>query len=135
MLFVKMENGKAVAAAEKNFDGAKCRWDWKSFDEAKKIADDLNYLNDAYMSIDCGANVSPRYDVIHRPQVGDEISYGFNGDYYPDGKIVKVSASLRVIKSDTGSTYYRQGSSGRWVKQGGTWSMIKGNINRRNPSF
>lgn len=88
-----------------------------------------------YIVTDAGESQTPRYDIIEAPQVGDAVSYAFNGDSYPDGHITKVSKSLKVITTDTGSTYYRKRESGCWKKKGGTWSMIAGHINKLNPEF
>ena len=77
----------------------------------------------------------PRFDVVYAPQVGDKVSYAFNGDSYPDGVVTKVSASLRRIETSTGSVYYRRKSTGTWKKQGGTWWLVHGWHNDRNPHF
>lgn len=141
MLFVQIINGKAVKAQTEfpedrtNFQN---RHDWKTFERAMIVAQRLNdnsSIPTPYLAIDNGGNVSPRYDVIERPQIGDKVSYAFNGDYYPDGKIVNISASLRIVTTDTGSKYYRRGQTGRWVKSGGTWSLVQGHRNDKNPSF
>jgi hypothetical protein len=45
-------------------------------------------------------------------QVGDEVSYGINGDRYYDGKIVRITK--RFIFTDSGRKYTRkEDSSGR----------------------
>jgi hypothetical protein len=88
-----------------------------------------------HIATDEGEWVSPRYSVIEAPAVGDEVSYAFNGDYYPCGRIVKVSTSLRVIKTDTGATFYRRRQSATWKKEGGTWSLVRGHRSEKNPSF
>lgn len=79
-------------------------------------------------------NCSPRYAVVEVPAVGDEVSYGFNGDYYPDGKVIRVSRTF-VVTTSTGNRYYRRGLTGTWKQSGGTWSLVRGHINERNPSF
>lgn len=114
------------------------RNDIATFDQAGEIARVLNEQvgGERYTATDAGPNCSPRYDVIDLPRVGDEVSYGFNGDYYPDGVITKVGTGpLRVVVTSTGSRYYRQHTSGSWRKQGGTWSLVKGHISERNQSF
>ena len=86
--------------------------------------------------IDNGPHRRPRYDIIEVPAVGDAVSYAFNGDCTPDGHITHVTAgTFRVIKTDTGSVYYRRKNSGAWVKKGGTWSLVKGHVDKRNPHF
>lgn len=87
-----------------------------------------------YIAIDNGANVSPRFDVIEAPAVGWPVSYSFNGDSYPDGEIVRVGTGVRMtVTTSTGSRFYRSGQSGRWVKEGGTWSLRRGHHDERNP--
>ena len=89
-----------------------------------------------HVVIDNGPHRGNRYDILEVPAVGDAVSYGFNGDYYPDGHITHVTAgTLRIIKTDTGSVYYRKKNSGAWVKKGGTWGMVKGHVRKLNPHF
>lgn len=87
-----------------------------------------------HIATDAGDHVHPRYDVIKAPVVGDMVSRGFNGDYYPAGRIEQVSKSLRRVKTTTGDVFFRRGRTGLWVSQG-TWSMIAGWHDRRNPEF
>lgn len=143
MLYVKIVKGRAVSA-QIEYPGSEemarrraweTRNDWKTFAAAQKRAAELGAK---YTATDSGEHVSPRYDVIAVPQVGDPVSYSFNGDTYPDGKIISVShpdKHYRIVKTDTGSVYYRRGLRGAWVKRGGTWSMVSGHRNQRNPSF
>jgi hypothetical protein len=79
-------------------------------------------------------NYWPKFGVIKTPAIGDEVSYAFNGDSYPAGKIIKISNSLKRIETDTGVTFYRSGLSGVWLYEK-TWSMIPGHKNKRNMSF
>jgi hypothetical protein len=147
MLYIEIKNGKAVKS-QTEYPGSEAmrarrfenRNDWKSFKRAEQVAAELNEIHGKpiYLATDSGPHVSPRYDVIVIPQVGDEVSYSFNGDTYPDGKITFVSdasKNFRIIKTDTGSVYYRRKLAGGWLKVGGTWSLVRGHINERNPSF
>lgn len=118
------------------------RWDVDSMATAEAIAEALNAKSmrqgksaNAYTAADSGPSVSPRFDVIRAPQVGDEVSSYFNGDGYPEGKVTRVSVSLRRVQTSTGAVFYRQGASARWIKAGGTWAMISGHYNDRNPHF
>jgi hypothetical protein len=112
------------------------RNDIKSLAHAEQIAFSATALGGPrYVAVDAGDHCSPRFDVIEAFKVGDEVSYAFNGDYYPDGKIVRMSASLRVIHTSGGHTYYRRRQSASWIQTGGTWTLVHGTINRRNPSF
>lgn len=80
-------------------------------------------------------NVSPKFSVVPVPAVGDKVSYGFNGDYYPDGEIVRVSKGNLTVTTSGGHRYYRRGNTASWIQAGGTWSLVPGHINERNPSF
>lgn len=79
-------------------------------------------------------NYYPEHSIFELPQVGDKVSYGFNGDYYPCGKIKSISASKKLVTTDTGAKFYRKQKTASWVKNG-TWSMVAGHIDERNPHF
>jgi hypothetical protein len=105
-----------------------------TFEAAVALAE---LLGAPYTAADHGPHTHPRYTVFVMPHVGDAVSYSFNGDSYPDGEIVKVGTGPKaVIVTSTGSRYYRNGPHApSWTKQGGTWSLISGHHNERNPSF
>ena len=141
MLMVRKENGIAVEVrnlgevASADLPKWESRWEWKSWLDAAKVANELNLACGEvgrYVPTDAGPCVSPRYDVIEAPRVGDEISYAYNGDYYPDGEIVKISGSKRIVYSSTGNKYWRRKNSGAWLK-GGMWCLVPGHISERNP--
>lgn len=118
------------------------RGDIKSFEHAQVLAEQAGDLvasklcGKTFLAVDAGSHVHPRYDVILAPRVGEPVSYGFNGDYYPDGYITKIGGTnCSRVYTDTGSVYNRRRQSGRWVKRGGTWSMVSGHRDERNPSF
>lgn len=109
------------------------RHDWTSLKEVQGIARYLVAMTGkVYVGTDSGPTVSPRFDVIQVPSVGDLVSYTFNGDSSPDGEVVKVSPKLMVTTS-TGATYRRRGETGVWMKPGGTWSLMNGHVEERNP--
>jgi hypothetical protein len=111
------------------------RHDWKSLDEVQRLARYLVAMTGKpYLAVDDGGGVSPRYDLVLAPMIGDEVSYGFNGDYYPDGVVTKISKTYQVTTS-TGNVYRRQGNSACWKKTGGTWSLCRGHISEQNPHF
>lgn len=111
------------------------RRNWESFERATEIAAGLTKLTgDLYLPIDNGTSTWPRYDVIEAPKVGDKVSYAFNGDYYPDGEITHITKTFQ-IKTSAGNTYRRRKNTGSWRQPGGTWSLVQGHINERNPSF
>lgn len=115
------------------------RGDFNTILDAELIAQGVTALTgEQWTAIDLGRYVSPRFDVVRAPAVGDEVSDAFNGDYYPAGVITKVSAAdkgFKIVTTSTGSRYYRRGTTGKWVKQGGTWSLVRGHINHLNPEF
>ena len=118
------------------------RHDFETLADAQAVADELNGFpelniapfSDKYIATDAGTRCSPQFDVIERPQIGDKVSYGFNGDSYPCGVIIKISPTLKKITTTAGKVFYRRHRTGCW-KMGGTWSMISGHHDKRNPSF
>lgn len=90
-----------------------------------------------YLMSDRGDSVSPRYDVVEAPALGDEVSMAFNGDYYPVGKVIKIGKDYKQIKveGERGPmVFYRKGERGAWLyKQ--MWSLVPGVIDRLNPEF
>ena len=111
------------------------RWDFTTLEIAEKIAADATELTgEKYIATDAGDWCSPRYDVIRAPKVGDEVSKAFNGDYYPEGTIVKISDSMRRIETSTGKVFFRRKKTGSWLYKG-MWSMVGGHTNRWNPEF
>lgn len=112
-----------------------CRHDIQTLALADDIASAATkFSGKLHIAIDNGEWVSPRYDVIEAPQVGENVSYAFNGDYYPCGQITKISSTLKQITTSTGRTFHRRKLSGRWVSQG-TWTMVHGHISKLNPEF
>lgn len=123
-------------------DTVESRWNWKSFEIVESIAAELNAsiaeITDErknwFVAVDNGPNVSPRFDVIRGFSVGDAVSYGFNGDIYPDGEIKSISESGRVITTTTGHRYTRRKLTGSW-RRAGTWSLTHGHVSKLNPEF
>jgi len=109
--------------------------DLSDLGQAIKVADEISELTgELYLGIDKGEWISPRFDVIKAPKIGDQVSFAFNGDYYPDGVIQHISKSMRVITTDSGKKYYRRGLSGCWKYQQ-TWSLVVGHCSDKNPHF
>lgn len=107
----------------------------KSWEETvEKAAEMTKETGSLYIPCDLGEYTSPRYDIIHSHKVGDPVSKGLNGDYYPEGTITSVSASQRLIKTSTGLKFYRYKQSSSWLSDG-VWFLVRGHINERNPSF
>lgn len=116
-----------------------------SYEEAVECAVRLSAQQRAtYWAEDRGAHVSPRYAVIRAFSVGEPVSYGFNGDSYPCGRITKMSKTGRagegpriITVQEAGGRWFkfwRRRLSGSWKKDG-TWSLQHGWHNDRNPSF
>lgn len=118
------------------------RNDWKTLAAAEEIATVLNAAADIrYIAIDNGEWVSPRYDVIVLPKVGDEVSYAFNGDSYPCGKVIRVSSGpdysqIAAGPDNRGETrvFYRRKKSGAWINKK-TWTLVRGHVSTYNESF
>lgn len=121
-----------------------CRGDWKSMADAERIAALLNETRKSvgggtgtkWIATDAGSNVSPRYDIQELPRVGEFVSKGFNGDSYPVGTIKSISAgpAFRRIETHDGSVFWRVKQSGSW-RNDGTWYLMPGRHDERNPSF
>lgn len=74
------------------------------------------------------------FDVCRAPKVGDKCSYGFNGDYYPCGEITYVTnGSAFLVRTSEGAEFRRVKQTAQWKRTGGTWSLIIGHVDRRNP--
>lgn len=122
-------------AKDRRYVDTMTRHDWKSYEAACEVAAKVSYVEkELYIGIDCGSSVYPRYDIIKAPVVGDEVSYSFNGDTYPDGKIKSISESMRLITTDTGNKYYRRRLTGAW-KRHNTWTLVSGHRYEQNPHF
>lgn len=141
MMYFKVVSGKIVEVATKftatqDDDRAwKSRHDIANFQDAERIAAEITQLTGRmHLGTDAGDGVWPRFDVIEAPQVGDKVSYSFNGDTYPDGEIVKISNKWQVTTS-TGNKYRRRKNSAGWLRTGGTWSMVAGHHYEQNPHF
>lgn len=142
MLYFRLDdNGNVVQVLEDGHSSEHnivSRHDFNSFEDATRVANSASEaMGKTYIATDSGAHCYPRFDVVEPPKVGDEVSYGFNGDYYPCGKITKISAGplFRRIETDSGKVFYRRKLSGAWVMTGGTWSLVPGVRNDKNPSF
>lgn len=88
--------------------------------------------------------------VKHTYQVGDDVSYGFNGDWYYAGKVAKITAKflitdrgrkfgLRQFKDriyDETTFDYVDVLKEYFVSVGhGTWTLTKGIVEEQNPHF
>lgn len=141
MLYIAInEAGKAIAAETdpKLFpEGTKWinRNDIRDAEHASELAFDLHLeTSKVFLWVDNGRSCHPRFDVIKAMEVGDKVSYAFNGDSYPCGSIIAISPSYKVITVTDGFKFYRKGETGAW-KKNRTWSLIPGTVYKQNPSF
>lgn len=112
------------------------RWDWKSFDEVERLSRYLTAMTGkTYLPVDHGPHTGPRFDVMEAPKVGDQVSRGFNGDYYPCGTIVRITKNWMVITSE-GRKFNRRRNTAAWVEVGGgPFCLVPGHRDERNPHF
>jgi hypothetical protein len=111
---------------------------WKicSFKQAQSLAEQAmkDHPGHTFLPCDFGPAWSPRFGICQPPIVGEDASYGFNGDYYPAGKVEKVGKDYKIITVG-GIKYYRRKLTSSWIRQGGTWSLVRGIHDERNPEF
>lgn len=149
MLYFKLNSDKTVAEVAANLAKLPTEWastsddgsgwmtrhDIESVEHAAEIAESAKKVTGkTYLPIDSGKGVWPRFDVIEAPEVGEPVSYGFNGDYYPCGHIKSISANFRLIVTTAGQKFYRRRQSANWV-HGKIWSLVNGHRSEMNPSF
>ena len=131
---------KEIAAAGGRIE---TRNDWPTLEHARRAAEvAMHATGEEFFAVDNGPHMSPRFDIARMPQIGDEVSRGFNGDYYPEGKITHNSPSRAVIKTSTSEKFTRRKrgaksvkNSAVWRDRGGTFTLIRGHHDKRNPHF
>lgn len=116
------------------FDSVEDSCDFKSFDQTKQIAEEVSALTGKQWLACERDGCSPRFTIIQAPQIGDKVSSGFNGDYYPEGEIIKITPTFRVTTS-TGKQFNRSKNSCGWIAKGGTFFMVAGHVSRQNLEF
>lgn len=141
MIYVLLDASDAVVGTADSYEAAQratlpavrfeSRNDWETLARVESLAAQLSTLTgDLYLAYD-KQSTRPRFDLFKAPKVGDEVSMGFNGDYYPCGKIATISKSMKKIVTDKGTVFYRRSMS-RWLNAG-TFVMIPGVHEERNP--
>ncbi len=80
--------------------------------------------------------VFDKFAVAMLPQIGDSVSMSFNGDSYPCGEIVRITAKHNSVFTSTGHVFKRSSPMG-WKEgsKNNSFSMILGVHDERNPSF
>lgn len=117
------------------YDQAKSARDLASFEEATDFAAQSTTLTgELFLPYDEGSSTWPRFGIFTPPTVGDDVSYGFNGDYYYDSKIARITKNWMII-TENGTRYNRVRKTSGFKKVGGTWWMVKGIHNEQNPHF
>ncbi len=114
-----------------------CDWDIQGSSHAVRLAAEAETVTGRpHLAVDREGGCSPRFSVVPIPTVGTPVSYTFNGDAYPDGFVTHVTKKTgRVVKTSTGSVYYRRKTTDTWMKKGGTWFMCFGHVSERNREF
>lgn len=98
---------------------------------AQRIAEQLSEeTGDTYIAVERHDD----YAVERMPKIGDVVSYGFNGDWYPCGTIEKISKTMKKVTTSDGGVFWRQGNTATY-KRAGTWTLARGVHNDRNPHF
>lgn len=110
----------------------------KRFDnmaDAEARAEELTAAGVAHIAYKSDYAVDP-YVAARLPQIGDEVSMGFNGDAYPVGTITKISKTYKRITTSDGRIFTRVAPI-RWKQGGkkGAFSLIQGHVEKRNPHF
>jgi hypothetical protein len=126
---------KQFVSNSKDGSGWMTRHDIKSVEHSAELAESAHKATGkTYLPVDAGSGVWPRFDVIEAPAVGDDVSYAFNGDYYPCGQIKSISASFRMITTTDGQKFYRRRQSANWIYNG-VWALVDGHRSELNPHF
>lgn len=107
---------------------------YRTLTEADNAALNCNLLDSHHKHsvMDSGPWCHPRYHVQVIPAIGDPVSYGFNGDCYPCGYVVKISKNR--IETSGAVVFNRQIKSNKW-RRDKTWSLVLGHRYSRNPEF
>ena len=105
---------------------------------AEKVAASASeFAGRPYLVSDSGECVSPRYDVLAAPAVGDEVSMEFNGDAYPVGKVLSIAKNFSSVLVDGRNgqqmRFHKKGARCSWVCRG--FSLIPGVVSKWNPEF
>lgn len=108
-----------------------------SYEEAVEFANaHTQETQSVWLPVDHGRGRYPQYEVIEAPKLGDLVSMGFNGDYYPEGEIVHISKTYHTIKTSTGKTFRRVKKTGSWkLPNGNPFCMVPGHRREWNREF
>lgn len=128
-----------------DYDSAENSFRLDSFEQAEVVAAQLTAkFGKIFLACDNGEHTSHQFGVMEAPKVGDPVSFGFNGDYYPCGVITRITPGWRIYAEDASkpegarrqkTTFNRKKKSSCWKMVGGTWSLVFGHVDERNPHF
>jgi len=139
MLYFNVQNDQVTGIADHLMDIEDkrtwvSRWDLNSLEDAQLLADKVTaFAGKPYIATDAGSSTFPRFDVREAPQVGDKVSYSFNGDSYPCGVITSISKTGKRINTSEGKIFNRYMVTGSYKSH--CWYMVAGHIEERNPHF
>lgn len=139
MLYFNVQNDQVTGIADHLMDIEDkrtwvSRWDLNSLEDAQLLADKVTaFAGKPYIATDAGSSTFPRFDVREAPQVGDKVSYSFNGDSYPCGVITSISKTGKRITTSEGKIFNRYKQTGSYKSH--CWYMVAGHIEERNPHF
>lgn len=125
-------NGKICGVISQSIEGSTARGDWHDYsaEQMDALAEEVSeYMGRPFVAVE--RDGYPKNDIVPVPRVGDPISYGFNGDYYPCGRISRVSPTGKVITSTQGHKFYRRGKTSKW-RYNKFWSLVRGHISEWN---
>jgi hypothetical protein len=132
---VRNPEGQITEVTSEHRAGGENRNDWRTFAKVQEVAAEVTAFTKAtHIAVDNGPHHHPRFDVARLPQVGDEVSFAFNGDSYPCGKVASVSKTYKLVTTTEGQKFYRRDTTAKWVMDG-TWSLVQGHTYTQNPSF
>lgn len=133
MIYVLFSNGNPVHVTSESpytgtpamkefpgvvYDKVKCSPDYESFEEVQDIAVKISEITgQQWIAYDDGEWTSHRFGIMEPPKVGDEVSYGFNGDYYPCGTIAKITKAgvSRLAKAKSSTVVIKSVRAGLWL--------------------
>ena len=111
------------------------RQDIATGEEGQRLATYITALTGkVFLVASEGSSSHPRWYVFEAPCIGDDVSRGLNGDYYPCGKITKITKNWKVT-TDSGASFNRVRETSSWKEVRGSFFMVQGIIDERNPHF
>jgi hypothetical protein len=121
----------AISKETQHGEGWVYRHSFKSFEQATEVAEEATkFSGKLYIPTESNGY----FEVTEAPQVGDPVSYCFNGDTYPCGYIKSISKTMYKITTTEGDEFYRRKRTSTWLKHK-IWSLCDGHHYTQNPHF